>query len=261
LNFLITYPSIPCIFFLVLGMAARWFTVPTDLKRTEWMLVASSLVVPAGAAAEWAATYISRWRPFKYDQFVYKLDALIGEPSFVVGRLVAQSRNLTALVGVSYGLLPTATVLTFAAYLWLRSEEETIVLVRAFMLNLFLAVPIYLLFPVCGPAFAFPGFPFVQPDLLPHAIAIAAAPNGVPSVHMSSALLILCLGKQKPMTISALITATSITGIRSSRLGTTAGDWELTCFGSPCETPLASSTIRASPDASSKSIMNRFAPG
>jgi hypothetical protein len=172
-------------------MAARWFITSSDRKRTEWLLAASALVVPADGTAEWFATYISRWRPLKYDQFVYQLDALAGEPSFVVGRLVAQSRGLTILTSVSYGLLPAATVLTFAAYLWLRSEEETIVLVRAFLLNLFLAVPIYLLFPVCGPAFAFPDFPGVQPTLLPHAVAIAAAPNGVPSVHMSSALLIL----------------------------------------------------------------------
>jgi hypothetical protein len=88
LNFLITYPSIVCIFFLILGMAARWFTVPPDRKRTEWMIAASSLVIPAGAVAGSAAFYISRWRPFKYDQFVYKLDALMGQPSFVLGRLV-----------------------------------------------------------------------------------------------------------------------------------------------------------------------------
>ncbi len=105
-------------------MAARWFTVPSDRKRTEWMIVASSLVVPAGWVAGSVANYISRWRPFKYDQFVYKLDALIGEPSFVLGRLAAQSRNLTVLLDVSYDSLTTATLLTFAAYLGFAPKKR-----------------------------------------------------------------------------------------------------------------------------------------
>jgi len=54
------------------------------------------------------------------------------------------------------------------------------------------AVPFYLLFPVCGPEFAFPHFPALPPaPMVPHMVAIAAAPDGVPSVHTSTALLIL----------------------------------------------------------------------
>lgn len=191
MNFLITYPSIACIFFLILGMAARWFAVSSDRKRTEWMLATSCLVIPIGVVAGSVVVYISRWRPLKYDQFVYKLDALVGQPSFVLGRLAAHSHGLRVLLNVSYDLLPTITLLTFAATLWLRSEEEALVLLRTFVPNLILSPLIYLLFPVCGPAYAFPGFPFVQPDLAPHMIPINAPPNGVPSVHMSSALLIM----------------------------------------------------------------------
>src|SRR5258708_4237367 len=117
LNFLITYPSIVCIFFLVVGMAVRWFTVPSDRKRTEWMLTTSCLVIPVSAVGASVVVYISRWRPLKYDQFVYKLDAFIGQPSFVLGRLAAHSHSLNVLLNVSYDLLPAITLLTFAATL------------------------------------------------------------------------------------------------------------------------------------------------
>jgi membrane-associated phospholipid phosphatase len=76
--------------------------------------------------------------------------------------------------------------------MWRRSEQESLKVVRAFLLNLFVAVPIYILFPVCDPRFALAGFPFNNPVIAtPHPLAINAAPNGVPSVHTSSAFLIL----------------------------------------------------------------------
>jgi hypothetical protein len=99
---------------------------------------------------------------------------------------------LVILTSVSYGLLSVAIFATFAVYLVLRPEREALRVAQAFLLNLFVAVPIYLLFPVCGPAFAFPAFPTLPPShLVPQMLSISAAPNGVPSVHMSSALLIL----------------------------------------------------------------------
>ena len=56
--------------------------------------------------------------------------------------------------------------------------------------NFVAIVPLYLLFPVCGPGYAFPALPG---PLLAHPFLLHAAPNGVPSGHTSSALLILAL--------------------------------------------------------------------
>ena len=191
MNFLIAYPSVPCVFVLVIAMAVRWFAVPSDQKRTEWMLVVTTLALPVNALAEWCANQLDRIRPLKYDLYVYRIDALLGQPSFAIGRVVEHHTSLKILVSVSYGLLAIMIPLTFAAYLWLVSEAESLVLARAFLLDFFLAVPIYLVIPVCGPAFAFPDFPFnEQQNIPPHLIPIAAAPNGIPSVHMASALLI-----------------------------------------------------------------------
>jgi membrane-associated phospholipid phosphatase len=93
---------------------------------------------------------------------------------------------------ISYDILEIAAFGTFAIYLYRCSQSETIRLIETFLLNLIAAVPLYLIFPVCGPGFAFPSYPALpQMPLIPHMIAINAAPNGVPSVHTSTALLIL----------------------------------------------------------------------
>jgi hypothetical protein len=86
--------------------------------------------------------------------------------------------------------LPCAMLALFAAHLW-SPEGDCRTLLEAFALNSFLAVPIYVLLPVCGPVFVFAGFPWSPPPVDMHVIAVAAAPNGMPSVHMSTALLIL----------------------------------------------------------------------
>ncbi len=192
MNFLIAYPSVAVAAVLIVGTAVRLFLVPTDRKRTEWLLAVLAIALPADVIAEGTAGALSRLRPLKYDEFVYRIDGLFGQPSFVLGRLVEQHKSLVMLVSVSYGLLPMVIVVVFATYLWRRTEAESLRVLWAFALNLFAAVPLYLLFPVCGPRFAFLNFP--DHALLvgtPHLLTIAAAPNGVPSVHTSSALLIL----------------------------------------------------------------------
>ncbi|HTF69672.1 MAG TPA: hypothetical protein VK638_44040, partial [Edaphobacter sp.] len=67
MNFFIAYPAVALTLPLVLAIAARWSIVPADRKRTEWLLVAATLVVPLGATAEAIANLLSRIRPLKYD--------------------------------------------------------------------------------------------------------------------------------------------------------------------------------------------------
>jgi hypothetical protein len=196
-NLFIAYPSVPCVFMAVLALAVRWFSVPADRKKTEWALIISSLSLPLAASAEAAANYLSRLTPGKYDQYVYLFDAHLGQPSFALGQAIMGSKALFILASISYGLLPVIMVAILCFYLWWRPVSETLGVAKALFLNLFLAVPLYLLFPVCGPRFAFAGFPFSQPvHLIPNVISIAAAPNGVPSVHTSTALLVLWFSRR-----------------------------------------------------------------
>ena len=193
LIFLVSYGSGLWIAALVaIFSALRWFFVPADRKRAELLLIASIYLQGATYFSNWAADSLSNLRPLKYDLYVYRFDSIFGEPSFRLGQIVLPNHWLCALMQVTYTSLTAAMLGTFAVYLWLRPKREVIRVARTFVLSVFLAVGIYLLFPVCGPEFAFPQFPQLpSAHLTPHLILINAAPNGVPSVHTSTALLVL----------------------------------------------------------------------
>lgn len=198
LLFLTTYPVALGIAAALMFVAIRMARVPNDRKRCDWFLAATVLALPANMISENTALLLSRLRPFKIDQYIFQLDGLLGfQPSFAIGRFVAHRPWLEVTSSIAYSVLPCVVLLLFGLYLWKRSEQEAWFLLKVFVLNLFLAVPIYLLVPACGPAFAFPSFPFAQPiHLTAHPIRLYAPPNCIPSVHISTSLLILWFARR-----------------------------------------------------------------
>lgn len=198
LDLLIFDPSVAVGFVFVLAVAWRWFAVPGDARRSEYMLVLGVFGSIADPVVQAVANSLSRVRPLKMDLYAYGMDRYLGEPAFVLGRMVAPHMWAKVLLNVAYGLLPMAVVLVLAWHI-LRRSEHTGRMVWAFVLNLVLAPVFYLLMPVSGPRFAFPGFPAgpVEPGgVLPHMLQIHAAPNGMPSVHMSTALLVVWFSRK-----------------------------------------------------------------
>ena len=188
----IVLPSLAVIALLVPLLALRWFRVAADRKRTEWLILAAMFFKAISMFSLSIARDLSLLRPLKFDLYVFHIDSFFGNPSFRLGHVVAAHSWLWILLNFSYDTTEMAVFGVFAAYLYLCSEAETIRLVKTFLFNIVAAVPIYLLFPVCGPRFAFPSFPALPPTpIIPHMQGIAAAPNGIPSVHTSTALLIL----------------------------------------------------------------------
>ena len=108
----------------------------------------------------------------------------------------------------------------WAVYLWTRSQPESLQVLATFFANLVLAVPIYFLVPVCGPAFAFRNFPWQIPlHLEPHRMVLYAAANGIPSVHTSTALLIVWFARRwklgrilAPLYLALILLATMASG-------------------------------------------------
>jgi Zn-dependent protease with chaperone function len=88
LVFLALYPSVALGAILILGSVARWFIVPTDQRRTEYVLVAAIFTMLLSFVAQMIANSMSRLRPLKYDLFIYRFDAVFGQPSFALGRFV-----------------------------------------------------------------------------------------------------------------------------------------------------------------------------
>jgi membrane-associated phospholipid phosphatase len=144
------------------------------------------------AVAQAIADGMSQLRPLKYDLFIYQFDAWFGQPSFALGRIVQRHIWLEVILQIAYGIMPNVVAAALAAYIYLAEAELPIVL-KAFAINLLAAPAFYLMLPVCGPQFAFPHFPQAAVVITARLIPLTAAPNGFPSVHTSTALLVLLI--------------------------------------------------------------------
>jgi hypothetical protein len=193
------YPVLPAVALILLACCVYMYFRGTN-KRLDRFLVAVTLTVPGHILVMAGAIWTAHIHPRKLDLYVYWIDKLLGfEPGFALGRIVLSHMSMVVLLAVSYQLLPLAMVALFGGYLWHRPEREAMDMVSVLILNLALSVPFYLMFPVCGPAYAFPGFPDLPAaPVIPHPILLNAPPNGVPSVHFSTAMLVLWYGRKLP---------------------------------------------------------------
>jgi len=57
--FLTVFPGVAVVALAVPLLAIRWFVVYGDRKRTEWLLVATTLIEPAGGLAQYIANNLS----------------------------------------------------------------------------------------------------------------------------------------------------------------------------------------------------------
>jgi hypothetical protein len=194
-SLLIFDPSVVVGFVFLLAVVWRWFAVPADARRCEYLLLIGIFTLMATPAAQAVAESLSRVRPMKMDLYAYVADGYLGQPAFVLGRVVAPHVWAKVLLNEVYGLLPIGVIATLAAPVWRRSEGVG-AMVWAFAINLAAAPVFYALVPVCGPRFAFPMFPLDPGHVIPHMMEIDAAPNGIPSVHTSTALLMVWFSRK-----------------------------------------------------------------
>ena len=178
------------------GLLIRWFLAPGDRKRTEVLILTYMAAMPALLFAEdvlvWMVGSIAKYRLVRYDLYAFQFDRYLGNPSFVLGRWVASSHALTLLVAEIYQMPLLVMVAIYTIYVYRKPGEKGMV-VKTFFISLFAQVPIYLLYPVCGPKYAFANFPQQPGPLVTHPIALAAVPNGVPSIHATLAFLCAAL--------------------------------------------------------------------
>jgi hypothetical protein len=193
LFYLATNPAIPIVAALLVFLSLRWFTVAEDRQRTEWLFIFCVPILPFFLwMVRCALSGLTRLSMPTYDLYAYRFDALLGSPAFRVAQ-AADSHLWSRLVMLFiYELFSPALIGTLAAYIWLRPKDELRPLIEAFALNLILVVGFYLLIPVCGPRYAFPSFPQIPYGIVPfHTMTIPfSPPNGMPSAHVSSALLV-----------------------------------------------------------------------
>ena len=154
------------------------------------MFLAAVAAHPVALLIQNLLDFLNRSVPVKYDLFVDRFDASFGQPSFLIGQFFA-IHHLALWGTFVYNLPFILTVGLVALYLWTGRDATVVVRVSVYLWVLL--VPLYLLFPVSGPRYAFSSFPYVTGGYIPHAATIPGAPNGVPSGHMAFALITLYL--------------------------------------------------------------------
>ncbi|HXK05784.1 MAG TPA: phosphatase PAP2 family protein [Verrucomicrobiae bacterium] len=164
----------------------------------QWLTAAMIAAIPGSMMAAALVNALSFLRPLKLDLYIYKIDGLLTfQPSFAMGCFLRQFPLLRAAAFYAYNAMPFAMIAVM--WLYVRKGWPALPLVRTLTWNLFAALPVYLLVPVAGPMYAFASFPNLPHGVSPHPIPIAAPPNGVPSVHFSTAILIYLFARRSPL--------------------------------------------------------------
>lgn len=173
--------SLAC-WFLVIGVqAAR----KRDARLYKLLAISAICVLLVGCVG--IALTIAAQHTAKLDLWLYTADTALGSPAFAIARLVRPTALLPVLVA-DYEAMPMVLLLVYAAHLLWRGAPERVL--AAFGLNFGVGYLLYLLFPACGPGFAFANFPAVVPALVTlHPVQLLAPPNCIPSLHTSTAIL------------------------------------------------------------------------
>ncbi|MET9388879.1 phosphatase PAP2 family protein [Streptomyces sp. NPDC006624] len=157
----------------------------------------------------------SETRPLTLDPYLAVADRALGDPAWVVGRIVEATGPVgaTALDWVYAQLAVAAVVVALHQLRHVASERRfpRHHLVRTFLVIGLLGPGVYMVFPVVGPVFAYgpDGGPWAVADLWPHTLPQITAPqmipfdeitprNCMPSLHTAWATAIFIHSRKGP---------------------------------------------------------------
>ena len=133
------------------------------------------------------------------DFYAFAFDGSLGfEPSFVLGRFVNSKPWLLPIAKVSYEGIPLAMAALYAGFTRRRNRPIWEIIELLFVSTI-VACAFLSIFPVCGPRYAFaqdfpdkevPYAAFRQLALVKAPVPLVYPRNGVPSMHLTWALLI-----------------------------------------------------------------------
>lgn len=145
-----------------------------------------------------------------YDQHLYLVDAWLGQPAFVMGRLFAAWPLLRIPCTVTYQAVPLVLA---AAYLTVEQRGQ---FVAALLLASVAGLGCYLLVPAAGPRFTFSGYPWDEPAIgRPQTLFVPGlVPNCMPSLHLTWALLAAHYSRRRlAMSAFVMLTAGATLGL------------------------------------------------
>jgi hypothetical protein len=205
-SILIALPTAGVLGMLTLLGALLWVMLDvTDRLRPRVFLFI--LAIPLyGFFCERLLQMENAWLPVKYDPWLHRMDAALGFSAATVARWFHGTPAGTLLAGVYRSLL-----IAMAAWygMNLRRLRGPSIL-WAFAAQMVVGPCLYALLPACGPLYAMPGFPEnpAGPGLDP--LRLSGDPNAIPSLHMSTALLLVIFARSRNWRIAAAVYAAAI---------------------------------------------------
>jgi len=179
----------------LLALRMIW-SVGEQRRRLRYAFLPPLLLVLMGYAGSVPLQITNQLHPRTLDLSLYAFDASLGtQLSFVVGRIVLQSRWIRQMSLFWYYALPPALMLVYAKQLVRHRTVATTVFLTFFLVGPIGAI-FYNLLPACGPVYLFgSGFPLHS---LPASeiramsigpVTVSGTRNAFPSLHMAWALL------------------------------------------------------------------------
>jgi hypothetical protein len=185
--------------FFILGLRWLW-SGPTERRKSYAMLAAAASPSLFFLAAQRALNLGSLLYPKTFDLYLYVVDGSLGfQPSFLMGRAIAESALLKIPAALAYVSLPFVMALIYALRLPKDTERPSWDIITLFALAGIGGWVLYNLVPATGPGYVFgTDFPWRS---LPYAtlpklaldripVAVEISRNAMPSLHIAWAVLL-----------------------------------------------------------------------
>jgi hypothetical protein len=154
------------------------------------------------------------------DGAMFLLDHAIGDPAYVVGQWLLTHPILTTALWVFYMAVPLTLAMAYGASLADPLRQKR--LLWSWVLSSGLCVPLYLLCPVAGPAYAFSGWPALPVGVTgaPLEVTEGLLRTGMPSLHLTWVALTWYFAPDRPSWLRpALAVFFAITVVATLGLG------------------------------------------
>lgn len=182
----------------LLGVAFCFIRLQKDPLNKRWsmyLLVCIGALLSGTVNSEIVFGLLMKLKLDRLDMYAFMFDKMLGEPSFVVGRLMLEFQWLDVSARVAYMYIYPTMIVTLSWYFLTQSYEDAIAVAKSIFLSQ-LVVLVYIVLPVSGPRYAFPNFPASFDAITAHAVSLDAVPNGVPSGHLTIAMLVAYFGRR-----------------------------------------------------------------
>jgi len=141
--------------------------------------------------------------PDKFDPILYRLDGALGLSSAAIAATLRAGRPGLLLDAVDRSLL-LAMALWYGMTLE-RGHSPSIL--RAYLAEMLVGPVLYGLLLACGPIYAFATYPAQLPHPAMELLRLSGDPNAVPSLHMSTAFLLILFSPTLPCRVLSMVFA------------------------------------------------------